>query len=190
MCFGSSFSTIQLEAPESGERSPRVGGLTLKVDVVHLFCSSSVFLRRHMIKRVFNRMKSGRLQNSPTSGPYVVTDRRDPALSLTGSHYPACHRFLRRSSTHRVRLDPGLFTVKCCSPIPTQTSGAQSRTPTRRRNPADITESLASPLWRPQRLRLALSNQRIHNRHVDAEKGAGWRQGRGEGINAGASSAL
>lgn len=92
-----------------------------------------------------------------------MTDRRDPALSLTGSHYPTRHRFLRRS--------PPTWPWVCspstvAPPIPTQTGGAPSRTLTWRRNPADITESLASPSRHSQRLQFALSNHRIHNRRA------------------------
>lgn len=94
-----------------------------------------------------------------------MTDRHDPVLSLTGSHYPACHRFLHYSPPTASAW------IRVCSPSSVAPQfqhkhAAHSRTPTQRRNPADITESLASPLLLSQRLPLALSNQRIHNRHV------------------------
>lgn len=56
------------------------------------------------------------------------------------------------------------------------------------RNPADIIESLASPSWRPQRLRPALANQRIRDTHtLDVHVPSRLR---GEEITSGASSAL
>lgn len=101
-----------------------------------------------------------------------MTGCHDPAPGLTGSHYPACHRFFRRSSCTVLAWVWGLFSVKHCT-LTSNTNTQQSEFGSvddsaegfsSMLNATDITESLASPSACSQRLRLALSNQWVEPR--------------------------
>lgn len=92
-----------------------------------------------------------------------MTGCHDPAPGLTGSHYPACHRFFRRSPRAVLAWVWGLFTFKPCA-LTSNTNRQQSDfgpvdDTVGSLSSADITESLASPSPRSQRLGLALRNQ-------------------------------
>lgn len=82
-----------------------------------------------------------------------------------------------------------LFSVKFCSLISKRnTRRSEPDADPEEGSPADIIESLASPSWRPQRLRPALGNQRIRNTHtLDVHVPSRLR---GEEITSGASSVL